>query len=375
MRPRALLGVAAVLALGASTVEARRGVELLTFSVRDERAPAGSMVQMKVKETEPTPISGGRPRMRFSADVFDGVRGIGLFAPTGEAAGAAILDGNFVTITYVTTTPLTGGEYPVLTVTLALRPDAAPGTRTVFTLEPASIWTIGGRTMASKASSGTVTVGGTLAITDVTPAGGLFPAGTVISVRGVGFNARTRIRLNGTRLGPARVVSPTEIQLTLPRATDMSGAELRADDSGQESTTYYAYLRGIPAATSQRPLLATSLPVFSGVARTLATLGSLPAMTPPYQYAAVAVQNPSLQPASMTLVLYAANGGVLGVTTRSLASGHRMMLELTELFGGARTLPGSSVRVLSSVPVQTFGLVVDERIQTVTPRLPVEATP
>ena len=37
--------------------------------------------------------------------MFDDVAGIGLFAPTGEAVGAAVIDGNRVTLAYVTTTP------------------------------------------------------------------------------------------------------------------------------------------------------------------------------------------------------------------------------------------------------------------------------
>jgi len=77
----------------------------------------------------------------------------------------------------------------------------------------------------------------------------------------------------------------------------------------------------------------------------------------------------------MTLVLYAANGGVLAVSTRSLESGHRWALELSEIFGGLRPPALSSVRVLASQPIQMFGMVIDDRIRAITPRLPVEARP
>jgi hypothetical protein len=371
-----LATLAFLLALGVGVGQVRSDidVELLTFNVRDETAPAGSMVQMKVMETEATPISGGRPRVRFDTSMFERVTGVGMSAPTGEMAGAAILDGSYMTMTYVTTTPLTGGEYPVLTVSLALREGLAPGRHSLFSLEPASIWTIGGRTIATKLSTGDVTIGGTLAITDVVPAWGVFPAGTVVSVRGVGFDSETRVKLNGTRMDAAQVVSPTEIQFALTQATNMAGAALRVDDSEDESTTYYAYLRGIPAATSVRPLLARTMPVFSGVARPVATV-SIPYLTPIYQYAALAVQNPNLQPASMTLVLSASNGAILKVATRTLPAGHRFALEISEIFGGTRPLPMSPVRVHSSVPVQMFGMVIDDRIRTITPRLPIEAKP
>ena len=249
------------------------------------------------------------------------------------------------------------------------------GSSALFTLE-ASTWTIGGRTLASKRRTATVTIGGTLAITDVVPAGATFPAGTVISVRGVGFDGNTRLRLNGDRLDDAEVVSPNEIQFTLSEPTNMAGAELRVDNSLGEKTIYYSYLRGTPAAaTSKRPLLASTLPVFSGTARSVSTFGAIPALNPAYQYAALALQNPNLARADMTLVLYASNGARLGVASRSLKSGHRLLLELSELLPGTQVLPGSSLRVVSSRPIQMFGLIVDDRIRSVTPRLPVEARP
>jgi hypothetical protein len=297
-----------------------------------------------------------------------------VFAPTGEAGGAAVLDGSSVTLAYVTTTPFSGGEYPVLTVSLRLREGLPAGSSALFTLEP-STWTVGGRSLPSKRSTGTVTTGGTVAITDVVPAGATFPTGTVISVRGVGFVGRTRLRLNGDRLDDAQVVSPNEIRFTLREPTNMAGAELRVDDSSGGKTIYYSYLRGTAAPTSLRPLLGSTLPVFSGVARTISTFGPLPAMNPAYQYAAVALQNPNLERADMTLVLYAANGAILNVTTRSVPSGQRLLLEVSELIPGARLLTGSSVRVQSSRPIQMFGLVVDDRIRSVTPRLPIEAGP
>ena len=116
----------------------------LTFRFRDETAPAGATVQMKLEDTEGTPISIGRPTFAFNADMFAGVDGIGVFAETGEAAGAAVIDGNSVTINYVTTTPVTG-DHPIMTVTLRIREDAATGSRTQFTLNPSSVWTVAGR--------------------------------------------------------------------------------------------------------------------------------------------------------------------------------------------------------------------------------------
>jgi hypothetical protein len=108
---------------------------------------------MKLEDTDGTPISGGRPFFAFDAAMFDAVTGIGVFAPTGEAAGA-VVDGNRVTIAYVTTTPVTG-DYPIMTVSLRIREGAATGSHTQFTLHPSSLWTVAGEVVRPRVSAGT----------------------------------------------------------------------------------------------------------------------------------------------------------------------------------------------------------------------------
>jgi len=361
----------------------------LSFRIPDETAPAGGMVQMKVRTTEVTPISGGRPQFSFDPALFDGVAGVGMFAPTGELAGAAVVDGNQVAIAYVTTTPFTG-DYPLLAVALRIRQDLAAGSRTLFTLDPSSLWNLNGTmlrttvssTMVGTAVSGTVagtrvspatvTVGGSVAITNVIPGEGWFPAGTVVSVRGVGFNSNSRLRVNNTAITAVRVVSSTEIQFTLTQAANMTAARLRVVNPNTSTNTYYSYMRGIPAATSGRTLLSTTQPIFSGTTRSLATFGPIPALNGT-QYAALALQNPNLASANVTIELYAADGTLLHSSSRSLENGYRLSLELSELFDGVAPPPGASVRVTSSLPIEVFGLLCDEGTWTVTPRLPTEA--
>ena len=60
----------------------------------------------------------------------------------------------------------------------------------------------------------------------------------------------------------------------------------------------------------------------------------------------------------MTLALYAANGTLLGVASRSLQSGHRLALELSELLDGARRRRARRCASISSLPIQMFGLLV-----------------
>ena len=59
------------------------------------------------------------------------------------------------------------------------------------------------------------------------------------------------------------------------------------------------------------------------------------------QYAALALQNPNLASANVTMALHAADGTLLHSSARSLQSGYRLALELSELFDGVAPPPGA----------------------------------
>src|SRR5262249_27392583 len=147
----------------------------LSFRMRDESAPAGSLVQLKIWTTEATPISGGRPRFTFAPAFSARVAGVGMFAGGGELAGGAYGHANHLVISYVTTAPMTG-DYPVLAVSLPVRPDLTEGDSAVVSLDASSLWNVNGLLCPTKTRAANVTVGGTLAITDVVPGEGRFPA-------------------------------------------------------------------------------------------------------------------------------------------------------------------------------------------------------
>jgi len=363
--------VTCLFAVGAGAAGGRDTPDL-NFRVLDETAPAGSIVQMKVSTTEATPISGGRGWIRVDAVSFSRVEGIAIFARNGEAAGAAVVEGTDVAMTYVTTQPFTD-EYPVLTVALRIREDAAAGSRAQFTLDPSWLWNLNGTRVRARVAPGTVTAGGSVAITDVVPGEGTFPAGTVVSVRGVGFSSLSRLRIDGIAVTSVEYVSPTEMQFTLREDGTLTGARLRVDNPDRSRSIYYSYTRGIPAATSGRTLLSRTHAIFSGTTRLQSTVGPIPDMTST-QYFALALQNPDLTAADVTIEAYAADGSLLQSSARSLPNGTRLTLELSELFEDVAPPPGASVRVTSSLPIEVMGLLCDEGTWTVTPWLPTEAT-
>ena len=343
----------------------------LSLRIKDETAPPGGMVQMKVLTTEVTPISGGRPGFSLDSAMFAEAGGFAMFA-TGELAGAAVIDGTHVALSYTTNGALTA-DYPLLTVALRLRPDVAVGRQTIFTFDPRSIWS-GWPTVpvqASRAPTATVTVGGTVSITDVVPGEGVWPAGTVVSVRGVGFGSSTRLRVNDVATRSIRVVSSNEMQFTLAQATQMRGVQLKAQNP-ENADIYYAYMRGITSTLSSRTLLAATEPIFTVTPRAVATLGPIPSLNA-NQYATIALQNPNVDDVAIAIALYDAGGVLVHQSARTLHGWNRLAMEVSELLDGVAPPAGSSVIVSASAPIDVIGLLCDEGSWTVSPSLPLEA--
>jgi len=342
-----------------------------TLRIPDEMAPPGGMVQMKVETTEVTPISGGRPRLAFDSSMFSGPAGFGMFA-TGELAGAAILGGAEVKLSYTSNGALTA-DYPILTIAMRIRPDVAVGTRTLFTFDPQSIWNIPvtSPTLAQPISPAKVIAGGTVSIVDVVPGEGVWPAGTVVSVKGTGFSSRTQLRVNDVATRGIRVVSAGEMQFTLVNPTQVRGMRLVAQNP-ENTVTYFAYMRGIASVVSSRTLLAATEPIFSVTPRAVATIGPVPTMSAS-QYQGVALQNPNATDVTVAIAMYDARGTFVHGAAHVLRSRHRVALEVSEMLGGVAPPPGASVMVIASAPIDAIGLLCDEGSWTVSPSLPREA--
>ncbi|HEY3838472.1 MAG TPA: hypothetical protein VGL72_17955, partial [Bryobacteraceae bacterium] len=178
--------------------------------IPNETAPPGGLAQMKFMVTEPTPISSGSTTMYCDAAVFDDVWGIELFNPTGDLNGMALVNGSQVKIRYITSSGAQGTDYPIMTIALHVRPDAVPGAKTLFSLDPSSTWILGllGTATLKPQPPATVTVGGSVSITNVSPGGGILPPGTIVSIYGLGFQARTQVQLNAIKASSIQIVSP-----------------------------------------------------------------------------------------------------------------------------------------------------------------------
>ena len=345
----------------------------VSLHVPDESAPPGGMVQMKFLVTEPTPISSSGPRIPVPTGTT--VKGIQLFNPGGDVNGVAIINASVVNIAGITSTGTQGSDYPIMTISLQLPSDAIAGTRIPFTLDPSSSWTLGllGTATVKPFSPATIIVGGSISITNVVPGGGVLPAGTVVSVQGLGFQPGTQVQLSSIKASSITVVSPQEIQIVLAEPAQMTGTKIQVVNPDGSQDTYFSYMRGTPLGQSVRPLLASAVPIFSSLTHSQ-TVFAASVSTVASEFGGIAAQNPDLAPATVTFTLLSSTNAPLGSSTVVIPSGYRLMRETSELAQGVVPPPGSYLVVSSDVPIQVFGFLADDAAGTVLPYVPLSSS-
>jgi hypothetical protein len=305
--------------------------------------------------------------------VFSDVGGVSIFNRTGDVSGVATRNGSHVQIAYTSTSGPIGNDYPIMTLSLKVRPDAVPGQQSQFFFDPSSLWTLFGQgvTGFKPVPPALITVGGSISITGVVPGGGMLPTGTTVSVRGIGFQPKTQLQTNA-KIGPIQFVSPNEIQFTVAEPTEMTGKRIQVVNPDGSKDLYYSYLRGVLAFESAKPLLQRSEPAFSARSYASGALGPLTLDTGG-EYSALALQSSSLGSVEVDLWLFGQAGFLLGHSARTLDSGGRMFAEVSELLDGALPENGSWVVVSASKPIQMFSLVARENEGATTPSLPIWA--
>jgi hypothetical protein len=358
--------VAARLAVADVGVGLGGSTNQVSLHIPNEMAPPGGVVQMKLMVTAPSPISSGGPR--FLVDSTFDVWGIELFNPTGDVSGAAVINGSQVNVFYTTSSGTQGSDYPIMTVALHVRPDAVQGSKTQFGLDPLSTWIFGllGPATLKPMQPATVTVGGTISINNVVPGGGLLPAGTVVTIEGIGFQANTHVQLNAIKASAIAVINANEIQFTLAEATNMTGQKIEVVNPDGSQDTYFSYLRGIPVRKSVRQLLQHTVPIFSSITHSKAVFSPMGTLFA-HQFSGIAVQNPGLISADVTVSLYSSQNQPLGGATLLLPPGYRFMAEISELTNGVIPPLGSYVMVSSTQPVEDFGFIADASQSTLLP--------
>jgi hypothetical protein len=333
-----------------------------------ETAPPGGMAQIKAVVYSPQPIMSGLGMLDMGG--FD-IDGIALFSGTGDVVGTAVVSGGKLKLQIFSPNGTFGsfGGYPLLTVAASVPGNAVPGQQVAVAPDSGSSWSVDvkGVWQPVQLQPGKITVGGSVSITNVVPGGGTLPAGAAFSILGVGFSPLTQVALQGITASSIAYVSPTQILVTLQRAATLDGTLIQVKNPDNSSDSYYSYMRGVLVGQSSDPLLAQTVPIFSTLANTGATLPPTisPQVNPAY-FTAVAFQNPSQASATITVQSISSGGQVTRSAQVTLGPGHRISREISELLGS--TLPtGSYLRVTSTQPVQMLGMLGNHATGVVLP--------
>lgn len=345
---------------GGGGITATNAAEVRTPS---ERVPAGSTFQTKFLLTQPRPIGSGGSVLDIGAFQVDGVS---IFSPLGDAVGAAVWGNGFLTVNVISPSGDYGSnlDYPFMTVTMTVPPTTPAGSTFPLGLVSGNYIGPSGPLTLTDPKPGTLTIGGSISIHNITPGGGTWPSGTVVKIEGTGFSPATKLTAK-MRMSPITYISPTEIHFTLlDTATTMDMMALTAQNPDGSLVTYYSYLRGVPVSTPASPLLRRTDPVFPGQTRGIATY-QVPALGQG-QFAAIAVQNPTQGPVVVTFQLQSTGA----ISTHTLPIGGRIMDEISSLLGSTVS-PSDSVIVSATSGVQILGLIGDEIQGTAIPLLPI----
>ena len=87
-----------------------------------------------------------------------------------------------------------------------------------------------------------MTVGGSLSVQNVTPGGGILPAGTVLHIHGLGFTPSTTVQADAFTISAARYTGPQEMEVTLDAPTELTGKRFVVKNADGSEVEYFSSL-------------------------------------------------------------------------------------------------------------------------------------
>jgi uncharacterized protein (TIGR03437 family) len=152
---------------------------------------------------------------------------------------------------------------------------------------------------------GVVTAGkGTLSLSNVTPGGGVVPAGYALTIQGTGFTPSTAVEIEGVAIASSEFPGPDLIKVTLAAPTEMSGKRVRLRNPDGAQVEYWAWLHYSPELFAGSPASACGIGcklIFPLNAAAAASLGRPFASPHPAHGFELALQNPNPVPVEVTI--------------------------------------------------------------------------
>ena len=371
------------------------GMAVLKTSV-----PPGGIFQFQLSNTEPKPIGHGSTRPQVPTGP---VRGVAVNDPSGKAAGIAVIDTSVnpsnIKIQLSSPDALLGTDitYPVITMSMPLSASLTPGATFPISIDTANTsWFDATKAYTTlEFAPGTLTIApaGSPYVSDVLPAGGLLADRTLIKIFGAGFNANTKVSIEGTTIVPAdqTLIGPGEIDVKICNGTvadtatvcpnnggtmQLDGERIRVKDTSTNFVLdYYTYMRADDVAgTSANALVNLVHPMFSRVKYLSATI---PLVNSGTQFTGLSLQNTNASDAGIKIELLDASNAPLANLSFILpglgaTAGKKITRDVTADWFPSPPAGATQVRatVTSGPAVQVLGMLGDTGTGIVTPVIP-----
>jgi uncharacterized protein (TIGR03437 family) len=221
----------------------------LNLRVSSEVAPAGSSVQFKIRADSPVLIASGAFTIDLDPTVFGEISDVTVFGGSGDALGYARVAGRHAEVHFWSPSGSVG-QLPGLPVAVLTAPVNAGATVPV-TIDPTlAPWLdTNGKAYTVTATPGAFGCGGAMWLRSVTPGGGYLPAGTVLRLTGGGFDATTKVAVDGVSIATQQLIDEQHIELTLGGATEMTAKHMTVTNGSGERQEFFTAIPSAPAAS------------------------------------------------------------------------------------------------------------------------------
>ena len=326
----------------------------VSLKIGDETVEPGGIVQVKLRVTEPKPISTAGGKLRIAG--FDSFEGIALMSPAGDTLGVAVVRGTELTLSILSPSATfgTNPDYPVVTVAGRVAATTPMGTSFPLEIDEASLQLTDatGAVYLTHAKGGLLEIAPNVGIDDVTPGSAVVHGGGVITIVGRGFQPSTRVKFKEMLLSHVAYVDSSHMQVRVAQPTRMHGQGIRIVNRDGAETNYFSYQRTARQGTSIHPTLRATIPIFSDTEYTDTFVDVDGATT------GLALQNRQPVPELIAAELLDANGVLRAAVAVMVQPGRFVLAELSELFGMSYS-PSQIVRVRAPGPIQVMGVAVD----------------
>lgn len=371
------------------------------LKVLDTKVPPGGIFQFQLSNTEPKPIGHGSTRPQVPAGP---VRGVAINDPSGKAAGIAVINTSVsptdIKMQLSSPDALLGTDitYPVVTMSMPLSGTLTPGATFPISIDTAnsSFFDSSKAYTAIEFAPGTLTIApaGSPYISDVLPAGGLLPDRTLIKIFGAGFNANTKVSIEGTTIVPAdqTLVNSGEIDVKICNGTvadgatacpnngssmQLDGERVRVKDTNTNFVIeYYTYLRADDEPGSSANTQVNLVhPMFSRLTYLSATI---PLVNSATQFTGLSLQNTNASDSGIKIELLDASNASLANISFILhglgagTAGKKITRDVIADWFPAPPAGAAKVRmtVTSGSAVQALGMLGDTSAGTIVPVIP-----